>query len=121
MKIERQDYKMKVDKSSNISKSPVEIEDAQGVEIRWLISKEDGAENFFMRVFEIEPGGFTPFHKHAREHEMFVFQGKGCVVREGKEVTVSEGHVIFIPPDEEHQVKNTSNDTLKLICLIPSQ
>ncbi|MEA1965323.1 MAG: hypothetical protein U9O41_09435 [Candidatus Aerophobetes bacterium] len=30
--------------------------------IRWLISRKDGAENFAMRMIEVEPGGPTPFH-----------------------------------------------------------
>jgi len=28
------------------------------VKVRWVISKKDGAENFAMRVFEIQPGGY---------------------------------------------------------------
>ena len=38
-------------------------EGAEGVSIRWAISQRDGAENFAMRVFQIEPGGFTPRHE----------------------------------------------------------
>jgi hypothetical protein len=34
---------MKIEKSSNIRKSPVEAEGAKDVAIRWLISKDDGA------------------------------------------------------------------------------
>ena len=50
---------MKIEKSGNIKKSSVMIEGAKDVEIRWLISKEDGAENFAMRMFEIQPGGYS--------------------------------------------------------------
>jgi len=34
------------------------------VELRWLITKEMGAQNFAMRLFEIEPGGHGPLHMH---------------------------------------------------------
>jgi quercetin dioxygenase-like cupin family protein len=94
---------------------------AEKTTVRWVIAKEDGAKNFFMRVFEIAPGGCTPIHHHPWEHEVFVLQGKGCVVRDGEEVSISEGHVIFVPPEEEHQFKNTCGDTLKFICVVPSQ
>jgi hypothetical protein len=47
----RVEIKMKIEKSSNISKSPVEMDGAKDVGIRWLISKEDGARNFAMRMF----------------------------------------------------------------------
>ena len=51
--------------------------------VRWVIAEKDGAKNFFMLVFEIEPGGYTPLHHHSWEHEMFVCGGKGSVVKPG--------------------------------------
>ena len=36
----------------------------KGVTGRVAIGKKDGANKFCMRVFEIEPGGFTPKHVH---------------------------------------------------------
>jgi quercetin dioxygenase-like cupin family protein len=51
---------MKIEKCTNIAKKAVEVEGAKDAGIRWLISKEDGAENFAMRIFEIEPGGGIP-------------------------------------------------------------
>ena len=32
------------------------------VTVRWLIDHEIGTTNFFMRLFEINPGGYTPVH-----------------------------------------------------------
>lgn len=94
---------------------------AEKANVRWVIAGKDGAKNFFMRVFDIEPGGYTPLHHHPWEHEMFVLEGKGCVVKEGKEVSLTRGSVVFIPPDEEHQIKNTSQETFTFICLIPTR
>jgi quercetin dioxygenase-like cupin family protein len=111
---------MKVEKSSNISKSPVEIEGAKGVEIRWLISKEDGAENFAMRMFELQPGGFTPLHTHQHEHEVFVVQGQGTFICEGQEYEFGAEYVIFVPPNKEHRFKNTGDSILRFLCLIPA-
>ena len=42
------------------------------MKVRWLISKVDGAENFAMRLFEIQPGGHSPYHQHDWEHEVFI-------------------------------------------------
>ncbi|MHC4706343.1 MAG: cupin domain-containing protein, partial [Planctomycetota bacterium] len=61
---------MKVERSSNVPKKIVEMEGAKDVEIRWLISKEDGAEDIAMRMFELKPGGHTPLHTHPQEHEV---------------------------------------------------
>jgi quercetin dioxygenase-like cupin family protein len=112
--------KMKIEKSSNIAKRPVEVEGAKDAEIRWLISKEDGAENFTMRMFEIKPGGFTPLHKHRHEHEIFVVEGEGVLVYEGKEYQFSRDYVIFVPPNKEHRFKNRGDSILRLLCLIPA-
>ena len=110
---------MKIEKSSNIAKKTVEIEGAKDVEIRWLISKDDGAENFAMRMFEIKSGGFTPLHSHPHEHEVFVLEGEGIFVCEGKEYELSKEYVIFVPGGKEHQFKNTGDSILRFLCLIP--
>ncbi|MBN1392732.1 MAG: cupin domain-containing protein [Sedimentisphaerales bacterium] len=111
---------MKVKKSGDIVKHPVEVGGARNTEIRWLISKEDGAKNFAMRMFEIKPGGFTPLHKHRHEHEVFVIEGEGVFVCEGEEHKFGKDYVIFVPGDEEHQFKNRGNSVLKFLCLIPA-
>lgn len=110
---------MKIEKSGNIRKSPVETEGAKEVAIRWLISKEDGAENFAMRMFEVQPGGHTPLHTHPQEHEVFVLEGKGTFVYEGEEHPFESEFVIFVPPNKEHQFKNTGDGILRMLCIIP--
>lgn len=44
---------MKIVHYQEVTSTPVNIEGAKNVNIRWLISKEDGAENFAMRYFEL--------------------------------------------------------------------
>jgi quercetin dioxygenase-like cupin family protein len=88
--------------------------------VRWLITKEMGAENFAMRLFEMKPGGYSPFHSHPWEHEIFILEGEGIVVYGGEEERkFRPGDVIFIPSNEEHQLKNTGEKTVKFLCLIP--
>ena len=111
---------MKIEKSSNVAKAPVKIEGAKDVEIRWLISKQDGAQNFVMRMFELQPGGHTPLHTHPEEHEIFILQGRGMFVYEGREHPFEAEHVIFVPPDKEHRFKNTGHSLLRMLCIIPT-
>ena len=94
---------------------------ASGATIRWVITEKEGAANFAMRVFEIDPEGMTPFHNHPWEHEIFVFGGNGKVVLKEKEIACKKGDAIFIPPGEDHRFKNNSSEKLELICLIPIQ
>ena len=111
---------MKVEKSSNISKCSVELDGAKDVEIRWLISKADGAENFTMRMFELQPGGYTPLHTHPHEHEVFVLEGQGTFICEGQEHEFGAEYVIFVPGGKEHRFRNTGNSVLRFLCLIPA-
>ncbi|MFQ5953395.1 MAG: cupin domain-containing protein, partial [Candidatus Omnitrophota bacterium] len=88
--------------------------------IRRLISKEDGAENFAMRMFELQPSGYTPLHTHPHEHEVFVIEGQGVFVCEGQEHEFSAEYVLFVPPNKEHRFKNTGNSILRMLCIIPA-
>lgn len=111
---------MKIEKSSNIKKDPVEIEGAKDVEIRWLISEKDGAENFAMRMFELQPGGHTPLHTHPQEHEVFVLEGEGTFVFEGQEHPFGAEYVVFVPSNKEHRFMNTGETVLRMLCIIPT-
>jgi quercetin dioxygenase-like cupin family protein len=94
-------------------------EDSSRLRVRWLITKEIGAENFAMRLFEMDAGGNSPFHSHSWEHEVFILEGEGLAVGEGGERKFRAGDVLFIPPNEKHQLKNNGEKTVKFLCLIP--
>lgn len=96
-------------------------EGASGLRVRWLITSEVGAENFAMRLFEMEPGGYSPLHSHPWEHEVFILEGEGVVLGGGEERKFRAGDVIFIPPNEEHQFRNTSEKTVMFLCLVPNR
>jgi len=110
---------MKVVNYEQIDSAPVEIEGAVGCRIRCLIGPEDAAPSFSMRQFEVAPGGYTPHHTHAFEHEVFVIEGNGVVLEGEKEHALAPGTVIFVPPDQLHQFRNTGAGPLKFLCLIP--
>lgn len=112
---------MKIEKVIDIKKSPVMLEGAKDVEIQWLISKDDGAENFAMRMFELQPGGHTPLHVHPHEHEVFIVEGRGVFVCETQEHEFGPEYVIFVPGGLEHCFKNTGNSVLRFLCLIPAE
>ena len=103
----------------------IEAKDAQGgsskVKVRWLITKEMGAEHFAMRFFELESGGYTPLHVHDWEHEVFILEGEGVVVCEDEEKLFRAGDAVFISPNEKHQVRNIGKNLVKLLCLIPNK
>ena len=73
-----------------------------------------------MRLFEIEARGYTPLHLHDWEHEIFILEGEGVIVCEDEAKLFRAGDVVFIPPKEKHQFRNTGKKLLKLLCLIPN-
>jgi len=92
----------------------------RGVAGRVVIGKKDGAENFCMRVFEIAPGGHTPKHTHDWEHEIFVHSGDGQIFGNGTWNSFKTGNVVFVPNNEEHQIRNSGSEPLTFVCLVPS-
>jgi quercetin dioxygenase-like cupin family protein len=96
------------------------VQELPGVLKREVITDEDGAPGFCMRVFEVEPGHSTSSHAHAWEHEVYILSGSGVVVSGDKETGIGKDCVIFIPPNEHHQLVNKSDEPLRFVCLIPN-
>ena len=94
-----------------------EVEGSSKLKIRWL--NTEGSNNFAVRHFEIEPGGYSPYHSHPWEHEIFVLEGNGTAIGNKEVEAISVGDLISIPAGETHQIKNTGKSTLKILCMIP--
>jgi quercetin dioxygenase-like cupin family protein len=110
---------MLVRHTREVRQDDVEMEGAERVRVRWLIAGEDGAPTFAMREFEVAPGGHTPYHSHAWEHEVYVLAGAGVVRSGGTETPLGPGHVVFVPGGEPHGFVNTGHQTLRFLCLVP--
>ena len=95
------------------------VQEMPGVIKREVITADDGAPTFCMRVFEVEPGSSTPSHSHTWEHEVFVLSGRGVVSGEKGETPIAKDSVIFVAPNEHHYFLNNSDEPLRFICLIP--
>ncbi len=110
---------MKLIKYTDVKPTHFDSDLAKGVAARVVLGKADGAENFCMRVFEVAPGGHTPKHAHAWEHEMFIHAGAAEIYGNGQWQPIKAGNVILIPGNEEHQMRNTGKELLVVVCLVP--
>ena len=110
---------MKVVNCQEIEATPVEMDGASGCKIRSLIGEPDGAPSFSMRQFEITPGGYTPKHSHAHEHEVYILEGTGLVLEGDVEHPLAPGTTVFVDPNTVHQFQNTGSGRLTFLCLIP--
>lgn len=104
---------------TDIKAEEVDVEGAKDAKIRWLVTKDDGAENFTMRLFDLGPKGHTPLHQHDWEHEVFIVSGSGEIRSKEQSNPIKEGDVIFVPSMEWHQFVNTGEALLQFICVIP--
>ena len=114
---------MKIVKLSDLEKTKVTMEGAQGAFKQLPISKGDGSPAYAFRVFTIQPGGNTPYHTHGFEHINYVIEGRAVIVNErGEETGIRKGDFILVHPNEKHQYKNTSADAdFVMICAVPNE
>jgi len=112
---------MKVVNLRDVEEQSVEFNGdiVHGVTIRWLIKEADGAPNFAMRYFEMQPHTYIPPHAHPWEHEIFILEGE-CEITAGSESkNVCKNSAVFIEPNIEHSYKNNGDKVLKFLCIIP--
>ncbi len=109
----------KIGHISLVEKQKVPDEMAERTWIKWLISRDDGAPTFAMRVFTIEPGGHIKPHHHPWEHEIYVLKGVGDIRISSRVYRVTSGSFVYIPPNVEHEYWNRGEDDLEFICIIP--
>jgi quercetin dioxygenase-like cupin family protein len=94
---------------------------SEGVQIREMITAQDGAPNFAMRVFDVQPGAATPYHTHPWEHEVYIISGTGLVRTEGKEKAFKPGDSVYIAPNEQHCFIADATVPVRMICCIPAK
>jgi len=64
---------------------------AHKVKVKYLLHEGVGAERLQLRLFVVDVEGYTPFERHAHEHEVFMLRGKALVRGGGQEVKVESG------------------------------
>ncbi|MBD3175186.1 MAG: cupin domain-containing protein [Armatimonadia bacterium] len=111
---------MRVTHYTNVPPETVE-QGAEGVLIREVITRADGAPSFSMRVFDLEPGGHTPQHDHPWEHQVFILEGRGTVWSESEgDIPLAPGDTVLVMPGERHQFRSAGEGVFRFICLIPN-
>lgn len=106
--------------ADRIKSRRVDERGARKVRIQLLVDRRRAA-TFIMRRFTIEAGGETPLHAHKWEHEVFVLKGKGMVTDSKTKHVLRAGTVVYVPPNQIHQFKNTYDGRLVFLCLIPKR
>ena len=111
---------MKVKEKNDLNPDIVNNDQMKGIRFYPLITSKDGAPNFAMRVFEINPGGYTPKHRHDWEHEVYIISGSGYVLQGEKKIKIKKDNCIFVEPNELHQFQAGENG-MSMICIVPNK
>ena len=110
---------MVIKHATDIALQAVDMEGSKSIEMRLLLSESDGAPNFIMRLFEVAPGGNSPYHFHDYEHEVYVLEGEGTVTGETGKTPLTAGDVVLVLPNEKHQFHNRGETPFVFLCFIP--
>ncbi|NHJ47496.1 MAG: cupin domain-containing protein [Asgard group archaeon] len=120
MKLDLKVITIKIRKLNDVESIDVTNYGSTGTKIQWLISKEQGAPRFAMRLFTLEPRAIIGIHDHPEEHEIYVMQGKMDLIAEnGSRTRVEATDAIYMPPDEKHGYENIGSEVVKFLCVIP--
>jgi len=112
---------MKITRLEDCESRVVDMEGASGAIRQVPIGKADGAPNFSARVFTLEPGGHTPHHVHESEHLNYVISGVGVAMEGEVPREIREGDFVLVKPDQLHQYRNTGEQPLVFMCVVPTQ
>jgi quercetin dioxygenase-like cupin family protein len=112
---------MKITSLQECESFPVDMAGASGATRQVPIGKADGAPNFSIRVFTLEPGGHTPHHQHESEHLNYILSGSGIVMDGETPRPVHAGLFLLVRPQEKHQYRNTGDVPLVFMCMVPSR
>jgi len=93
---------------------------ADGVSKAVVLDESDGAPNFRMRRYRLEPGAEVPKHTNAIEHEVHTVTGEYVVGLGNEEHTVSEGDSLLIPADTVHWFRNETDEESAFVCMVPN-
>ena len=111
---------MKITRLQDCPSIPVNMEGATGASRQLPIGKADGAPNFSIRVFTLEPGGHTPHHIHESEHLNYILEGSGIAMEGDTPREISQGDFVLVTPHEKHQYRNTGDTPLVFMCMVPT-
>lgn len=111
---------MIIKKTDEVPAQDVTMEGAKDVKVRVVLGPADNAPTFALRIFELAPGGHTPFHAHPFEHEAVILEGTIAAGTEDGDKPLQVGDVLLVEPDEKHNFKNLSDtEPAKFMCLVP--
>ncbi|MCG2768689.1 MAG: cupin domain-containing protein [Anaerolineae bacterium] len=104
----------------SVPEKMVDAPDTVGVTGKVLVGAKDGALDFRIRYFQIEPGGHSSLEQHPHDHGVFILHGRARVRLGPEEMEMEPRDVVYIPGNELHQFQAIGDEPLGFLCVIPA-
>ncbi len=94
--------------------------DVVGVSAKVLVGPAEGAPNYRLRYFRVEPGGNTSLDQHDHDHGVLILHGRATVRLGDRQVVAGPRDVVYVPGNEVHQFSALGDEPLGFLCVIPA-
>ena len=91
----------------------------KGVTKQILIGPHEGWDDYVMRMFTLESGGYAPMHAHDWPHIVYAVEGEGVLHFEGEEHPLIAGATAYVDSNATHQIRNAGDGKFVFICIVP--
>ena len=85
---------------------------------QFIINEKTPAKDIHIAMAKFSPGARNRFHTHSSEQILYVTEGKGIIATKDKEVVVTPGMIIYIPPGEVHWHGSTEDSSFAHLAVI---
>jgi quercetin dioxygenase-like cupin family protein len=106
---------------NELAEVPMQGAGIQGAIKKVLVSPKEGWEGWTMRLFTLEPGGFTPRHTHDWPHINYIASGEGTLYLDSQDYALKEGAYAYVPGGALHQFRNDSGKEFSFLCIVPEE
>jgi quercetin dioxygenase-like cupin family protein len=72
--------------------------------------------SFELRYFELAPGGYSSFEKHAHVHFIVVLRGRGRAVVGHQVFDLAPFDLLYVPPHTPHRWLNEGEEPFGFLC-----
>lgn len=93
----------------------------KGVSRRVFVGERDESPLFHTRYFEVAEGGYTTLEQHVHEHVVIVMRGSGVALVGDKRVSLAFGDVLYVAPDDVHQLSNSAEEPFGFLCIVNAE
>jgi quercetin dioxygenase-like cupin family protein len=103
-----------------VTEQRYDADDVVGVSAKVLVGPGEGAPNYRLRYFRVEPGGNTSLDQHAHDHGVLILHGRATVRLGKQQVVAGPRDVVYVPGNEVHQFSALGDEPLGFLCVIPA-